>query len=79
MGEYTLLQVRTENVTFDLQGRTSRPVQNDGKYSTATIFSAFAALENYTGARVHFEIDDTKSGPNITLVYLSFIGWPPNK
>jgi len=64
LGEYTLLQVRTENVTFDIQGRTTRPLRVDGKYSTATVFSAFAALEGPTGARVHFELDDSKSGDN---------------
>ena len=64
LGEYTLLQVRTENVTFDIQGRTTRPLRVDGQYSTATVFSAFAALEGPTEARVHFELDDSKSGDN---------------
>jgi len=54
--------VRTENVTFDIQGRTSRPIQDNGKYSMATIFSAFAAVEGPTGARIHFELDDKKEG-----------------
>jgi len=49
-------------VTFDIQGRTSRPLRKDGKYSTATIFSAFAALEKQTNAKVHFELDDRKTG-----------------
>jgi len=62
LGEYTLLQVRTENTTFDIQGRTVRPLQDNGKYSTATVFSAFAALEGSTGASAHFELDDSKSG-----------------
>jgi len=62
LGEYTLLQVRQEDVSFDLQGRTSRPLREGGKYSTATIFSAFAALERQTNARIHFELDDHKTG-----------------
>ena len=71
LGEYTLLQVRTENVTFDIQGRTSRPMQDNGKYSKATIFSAFAAVEGPTGARIHFELDDRKSGVCNTVLSLS--------
>ena len=70
LGEYTILQVRTENVTFDLQGRTSRPVRDDGTLSTATVFSAFAAKEGPTGGTVHFELNDNKSGMTNTLCNL---------
>jgi len=45
-------------------------MQDDGKYSRATIFSAFAAVEGPTGARIHFELDDKKSGVCNNVLFL---------
>ncbi|KAL3836478.1 hypothetical protein ACJMK2_021910, partial [Sinanodonta woodiana] len=60
-GEYTLVSLNTTNVTFDLQSRTSRAVKVDGNLTDATIFSAFAAKDNY-GITVHVELNANRDG-----------------
>ena len=61
LGEYTLLKVRTENISFDLQARTERAKKKDGSVSDATVFSAFAAKDS-SGASFHVEINRAKDG-----------------
>ncbi|XP_045179635.2 deleted in malignant brain tumors 1 protein-like [Mercenaria mercenaria] len=79
LGEYTLLQVRTENFTFDLQARTERARKKDGTLSDATVFSAFAAMES-SGASIHVELNQAKTGINLygnnadlTQIYIKHI------
>ncbi|KAL4219781.1 scavenger receptor [Mactra antiquata] len=64
LGEYTLLQIKTGNKTFNLQARTQRAVKSDGTLSDATIFSAFAAMDE-TNASFHVELNRAKNGFNI--------------
>lgn len=61
LGEYILLEIRTENVTFSLQGRTERAITAEGTTTDATVFSAFAAKDN-TGATVQVEMSANKTG-----------------
>jgi hypothetical protein len=61
LGEYTLLKVRTENISFDLQARTERARKQDGSLSEATVFSAFAAKDS-SGATFHVEMNKAKNG-----------------
>ncbi|WAR23472.1 FBN1-like protein, partial [Mya arenaria] len=65
LGEFTLFRLRTENITFDMQGRTARPVKADGKLSSATVFTAFAAFEKETNASVHVELNDERDDISI--------------
>ncbi|KAK3598136.1 hypothetical protein CHS0354_000073 [Potamilus streckersoni] len=60
-GENTLVSLETDNVTFHLQSRTSRAVKTDRIVTDATIFSAFAAMDNL-GANVHVELSRNKDG-----------------
>ena len=64
LGEYMLLKVETENVTFSLQGRTERAITANGTVTNATIFSAFAAKDN-TDASVQVELSANKSGNSL--------------
>ncbi|KAL4219782.1 hypothetical protein ACF0H5_020194 [Mactra antiquata] len=64
LGEYTLLQMEMGNKTFNLQARTQRAVKSDGTLSDATIFSAFAAMDE-TNASFHVELNRAKNGFNI--------------
>ncbi|XP_053387316.1 uncharacterized protein LOC128551050 [Mercenaria mercenaria] len=61
LGEYTLLRVRTNNLTFDLQARTERAIKQDGNVSDATVFSAFAVKDS-SNASIHVEINKAKTG-----------------
>ncbi|KAL4219778.1 hypothetical protein ACF0H5_020191 [Mactra antiquata] len=61
LGEYTLLQMKTGNKTFILQARTQRAVKSDGALSDATIFSAFAAMDEFN-ASFHVELKRAKNG-----------------
>ena len=60
-GEYTLLKIQTENVTFTLQGRTDRAVTADGTVTDATIFSGFSA-QDHTNASLQVELTENKQG-----------------
>jgi len=60
LGEYTLLQIRTDNVTFDLQARTERAIKADGSLSEATVFSAFAAQDDTSS--FHCELNRESDG-----------------
>lgn len=66
LGEYTLLKLRAENVSFDLQARTERAMKSDGTLSDATIFSAFAAKDGVSS--LHVELNASKDGK-----YLQYI------
>ncbi|XP_052775111.1 uncharacterized protein LOC128213450 [Mya arenaria] len=61
LGEYVLLMIRTNKTDVDLQARTKRAVKADGSLSQATIFTAFAAKDNF-GARFHVELNTTDDG-----------------
>ncbi|VDI38554.1 Hypothetical predicted protein [Mytilus galloprovincialis] len=48
-GEYTMMKIENENVTFEIQARTDLATSKNGtelKKINATIFSGFAAIEN---------------------------------
>ncbi|XP_060570647.1 fibrillin-2-like isoform X2 [Ruditapes philippinarum] len=61
IGEFVLLHVSTENITFDLQARTDRTLKKDGNLTDATAFTAFAARDN-TNASVHVELNKARNG-----------------
>ncbi|XP_060591770.1 fibrillin-1-like [Ruditapes philippinarum] len=61
IGEFVLLRVSTENITFDLQARTARTLKKDGNLTDATAFTAFAARDN-TNASVHVELNKARNG-----------------
>ena len=61
LGEYTLLNIETSNVTFYLQARTERALKQDGNLSDATIFSAFA-VRDHSNASLHVELNVAKTG-----------------
>ncbi|XP_052777286.1 uncharacterized protein LOC128214704 isoform X2 [Mya arenaria] len=61
LGEFTLLQIDTANISFNLQARTTRAIKQDGNVSDATIFSAFASMDD-TGASIHVELNQAKTG-----------------
>ncbi|XP_060570002.1 uncharacterized protein LOC132728362, partial [Ruditapes philippinarum] len=61
LGEYTLLHVDTDNFTLDIQARTERALQKNGKLSDATVFSAFAVKES-SNASLHVELNKAKTG-----------------
>ena len=71
LGEFTLLQIETENVTFSLQGRTEKAITANGTVTNATIFSAFAANDN-TDASVQVELSANKSGTILCYLFLFF-------
>ncbi|KAJ8307333.1 hypothetical protein KUTeg_015417 [Tegillarca granosa] len=48
IGEYVLMKIVNENVTFELQARTERILKENGTYSNATVFTAFAMREENT-------------------------------
>ncbi|KAK7476342.1 hypothetical protein BaRGS_00032401 [Batillaria attramentaria] len=54
-GEYTLLALKTADLTFTLQGRMEPMELDDGKHANATVFTAFATEENVT--RVYTALD----------------------
>ncbi|WAR24042.1 MUC4-like protein, partial [Mya arenaria] len=60
LGEFTLLQIDTANISFNLQARTTRAIKQDGNVSDATIFSAFASMDD-TGANIHVELNQAKT------------------
>ncbi|WAR24056.1 MUC4-like protein, partial [Mya arenaria] len=60
LGEFTLLQIETANMSYYLQARTTRAVKQDGNVSDATIFSAFASMDD-TGANIHVELNQAKT------------------
>lgn len=64
LGEYILLDIETDNVTFVLQARTRRATKENGDLSDATVFSAFAAFSVYnnTNASMHVELNNAKDG-----------------
>ncbi|XP_060603455.1 mucin-like protein isoform X2 [Ruditapes philippinarum] len=64
LGEYTLLKVQTENISFDLQARTERARKQDGSLSDATLFSAFAAKDS-SNASFYVELNKAKNGLNL--------------
>ncbi|XP_053376387.1 uncharacterized protein LOC123533517 isoform X2 [Mercenaria mercenaria] len=61
LGEFTLLQIRTANYTFDLQARTERAIKKDGNLSDATVFSVFAVKDS-TNASLQVELNRAKDG-----------------
>lgn len=70
LGEYSLLNIETVNVTFYLQARTERALRQDGSLSDATVFSAFAA-KDHSNASIHVELNVAKDGKDfISVVYL---------
>lgn len=71
LGEYTLTNIATENVTFSLQARTERAVKEDGSLSDATIFSAFAAMDQ-SNASIHVQLNTVKDGIHILQIYMYF-------
>ena len=74
LGEYDLLKLETEDITFVLQGRTKQAVTVDGTVTDATIFSAFAARDT-DGESFHAELNETKDGKLIDIVsYILFNG-----
>ncbi|XP_053387695.1 uncharacterized protein LOC123541782 [Mercenaria mercenaria] len=64
LGEYILLKLHTDNVTFELQARTERARKSDGEMSDATVFCAFAAKES-SNASVHVELNKAKNGISV--------------
>ncbi|KAJ8307335.1 hypothetical protein KUTeg_015419 [Tegillarca granosa] len=48
LGEYVLMKIVNENVTFELQARTERILKENGTYNNATVFTAFALKEGNT-------------------------------
>ncbi|KAK3578360.1 hypothetical protein CHS0354_039073 [Potamilus streckersoni] len=59
-GEYTLLNLDSDNTSFIIQARTSRAEKADGKVSDASIFSAFSAKDD-RGAQVQVELNSSKT------------------
>jgi len=55
LGEYTMVDVHNSNVSFTLQGRTGKALNDNGTAINATVFTAFAAREN--GVRVTVELE----------------------
>jgi hypothetical protein len=59
---------------FRLQARTGRAVKEDGNFSDATIFTAFAASDS-SGAKFHVELNDAENGKiciETSLIIYSF-------
>ena len=54
-GEYTMVSIATEDVTFVLQSRTSLAETENGTLTNATIFTAFGAEHNETRVFVQLE------------------------
>ncbi|XP_053374889.1 mucin-like protein [Mercenaria mercenaria] len=69
LGEYTLLQLDTDNVTFELQARTERAKKKNGELSYATVFCAFAAKDS-SNASVHVELNNAQNGISLYGNYL---------
>ncbi|XP_025078060.1 uncharacterized protein LOC112554482 isoform X2 [Pomacea canaliculata] len=63
LGEFTLVSLKTSNVTFTLQARTQRAELRPGTPTNGTVFTAVGAEEN--GVRVFLQIDPNT---NTTLV-----------
>ena len=57
-GEYTMVRLVTDNVTFTLQGRTDKALTDNGTAINATVFSAFAAGEGDVTVNVELEPDN---------------------
>ncbi|XP_053386930.1 uncharacterized protein LOC123542087 [Mercenaria mercenaria] len=64
LGEYTLLQIETENCSFDLQARTERAIKGNGNLSDATVFTAFAAKDSHNSS-AHIERNEERTGINL--------------
>ncbi|KAJ8307329.1 hypothetical protein KUTeg_015413 [Tegillarca granosa] len=60
IGEYVVMKIVNENVTFELQARTERILKENGTYSNATVFTAFAMKEENTTFQVELT-EDRKS------------------
>ena len=72
IGEYTLLHISTENVTFDLQARTDRTNKTDGSLTDATIFTAFAASDS-SNANLHVQLNKARNGTYFCLYIIIYI------
>ncbi|KAK3583696.1 hypothetical protein CHS0354_021446 [Potamilus streckersoni] len=70
-GEYTLVEIGS---TFIIQARTDLAARADGDPTNATIFSAFAALDNQN-ASIHIELNKEKNG---MIVYGNRIDFTSN-
>lgn len=53
------MKIDNENVTFELQARTERILKENGTYSNATVFTAFAMKEENTTFQVELTYDRT--------------------